>query len=540
MEVRERSPGRLAIAGLAVLLLGGAAARVHGLDRSLWLDEAWVANSVLEPSAAAMLRYEAWLQTSPPLFLLLVRGAVGLLGESNAAFRAVPALFSLAALALFAKLAVRWLRPPAALAATALFALSPRLVAQGAMLKPYASDVFAALALLAAADAYLARPDARRLATSLASGAILSLLSFEAPLFLPALLVAVLPGRGRRPAAPAWHALTIVATGGLVSGVLFACFVLPNREPSLLEYFRRGFFPGGGGLALLGWIAERLRLLTGFVPGLARGGAGGAAAALLAAVGLVDLARRGRAGGARAALLAAPVAGALALNLAGILPMARGNDRVLIFLVPVAILAIGAGIEALARLAGRLRAAAGPAVRTSDAAAWLALAAVTAGLLGAAWRGELRGLALRLPEEEAEGAIAFLAREVRADDAVYVHSTMRESFRLYGRRTPLPTSRVVLGEIDWPCCPRGHAFARSGDPARAMPAELARIAAAGARGRELWVLVTDRASHFRQRGQRSPAVLERGLATLGCARAGTTSFRGVRVERYACPADPGL
>ena len=52
MEVRERSPGRLAIAGLAVLLLGGAAARVHGLDRSLWLDEAWVANSVLEPSAA--------------------------------------------------------------------------------------------------------------------------------------------------------------------------------------------------------------------------------------------------------------------------------------------------------------------------------------------------------------------------------------------------------------------------------------------------------------------------------------------------------
>jgi hypothetical protein len=73
-----------------------------------------------------------------------------------------------------------------------------------------------------------------------------------------------------------------------------------------------------------------------------------------------------------------------------------------------------------------------------------------------------------------------------------------------------------------------------------MPAELARLAAAGARGRRLFVLVTDREDHFRQRGRRSPAVLERARARLGCARAATAGFRGVRVDRYACAPEAGV
>jgi hypothetical protein len=531
---------RLATAGLAALLAGGAAARLHGLGRSLWLDEAWVANSVLEPGLVAMLRYEAWLQTSPPLFLLLVRGAVALAGESNAAFRAVPACFSLAGLALFAALARRWLRAPAALAALALFAFSPRWLLAGASLKQYASDGFAALALLAAADACLARPSARRLAATLALAALLAALSFQAPLFLPALWLAALRRPGGPPRAPLGHALAVLAAGiGCAAAIHWLC-ILPNREPSLLEYFRSGFFGGGGPWALAVWVGGRLRLLAAFVPGVAPGGAAELAVGALAALGLGDLLRRGLAGDARAlgraALLAAPVAGALALNLAGALPMARGNERTLAFLFPATALAIGAGIDALAAAAGRLRVAG----RTlgADAAGWLAAALLLAGLVAAAPRGALRAVAERPAEEDAEAAVASLARAARPDDVLYVHSTMRESFRLYARRTPPAASRVVLGEIDWPCCPRGRAWRRDDDPASELPAELARIEQAGARGRRLWVIVTDRESHFRQRGRRSAALLERGLASLGCARRATAEFRNVRVDRYGCA--PGL
>ncbi len=528
------------MACLALLLVAGAAARLHGLGRSLWLDEAWVANSVLAPGLGGMLRYEAWLQTSPPLFLLLVRGVVALVGETNLAFRLVPAFFSLASLLLFAALALRWLRPPAALAALALFALSPRAALAAASLKPYASDAFSSLALLAAGAAYLALPSARRLAATLAAAALLATLSFSAPFFLPALLVGTLlhPPRGHR--APPSHAVAIVATGTLAAIALHVLCVLPNREESLLEYFRSGFFPGGGPTELLAWVGGRLQVVASFAPGVARAGAGELALVALAALGIADLVRRGSGGDApslaRAALLATPIGVTLLANLAGLFPIARGNERVLAFLYPLLALAAGAGLEALASGAARL------AARRSEprggrwalAVAWIGFAALLAGIGLAASRGELRGLALRPPEEDAEGAVAFLAREVGAEDLLYVHSSMRESYRLYARRTPPAPGRTLLGDVDWPCCPRGRRWRRDEDPATTMPLELARISAARAGPGRIWVLVTDRESHFRQRGRRSPAMLQRGLASLGCRRAATTAFPGVRVDRYEC------
>ena len=546
MEALEGRRPRLPIVWLAALLAAGAAARLHGLGRSLWLDEAWVANSVLAPGLAEMLRYEAWLQTSPPLFLLLVRGAVAVAGETNPAFRLVPTLFSLAALALFAALAWRWLRPPAALAALVLFALSPRVAFAGASLKPYASDAFCSLALLGAGAAYLAKPSGRRLAAALLAAAILAPLSFSVPLFLPALLVAALVRPTRGPRAPALHALAIVATGGIAAASLHVLCVLPNREASLLEYFRSGFFPGGGPAALLVWIGGRLPVLASFAPGVERGGFGELALSGLALVGIGDLLRRGAEGEAsalaRGTLLAAPLAATLALNLAGFFPIPRGNERVLVFLFPVVALAAGVGVESLARGAARLwrHPADRDSRRVADAVAWIALIALAGGLGVATLRGGLRGLALRPPEEDAEGAVAFLAREVAPSDLLYVHSSMRESFALYARRTPPADRRRLLGEVDWPCCPRGRRWQRGEDPERAMPGELARIAAAGTAGRRLWVLVTDRESHFRQRGRRSPALLARGLAQLGCRPAATTGFRGVRVDRYDCAAGPGV
>jgi len=543
----RRAPSRApARAALALLLAAGAAARLHGLGRSLWLDEAWVANSVLAPDLAGMLRYEAWLQTTPPLLLVLVRTAVRLWGESNAVLRAVPAAFALAGLALFAWLAWRWLRPPAALAALACFALSPELVAQGAALKQYGSDAFAALVLLAAGAAYLERPGTGRLAAALGAAALLSLLCVQAPLFLLALPLAALPRPGVASRAPASHALAAAGTALAASVAVAALFIAPNREPSLLEYFRSGFYPGGGVAELAAWLGGRLRLLAAAIPGAGAHAPWDLLALALAALGVADLARRGLAGepraGAHAALLAAPVAGALAANLAGILPMTRGTPRVLLFLYPGTALALGAGIEALARGVGSALGSRDSArgARAAAAAGWTALAAVCLGLAAAAAHGDLAALSSRPPAEDAQGAVAFLARETAREDVLYVHSAMRESYRLYARRTPLAAARVVLGVVDAPCCPRGLAFVRDENPARVVPAELARIAHAGAAGRRLWVLATAREGHFRQRGHRFPELLARGLAAQGCTREATGRFRNVRVERYRCAPPRGV
>ncbi len=52
---------------------------VQNIGRSLWLDEAWVANSIHAPSLREMFYYPDWLQTNPPSFLLLsLRAAINL------------------------------------------------------------------------------------------------------------------------------------------------------------------------------------------------------------------------------------------------------------------------------------------------------------------------------------------------------------------------------------------------------------------------------------------------------------------------------
>ena len=77
----------------------GVVLRFAGLGRSLWLDEAWVANSVATSSLAKMFYYKSWLQTSPPLFLVLIRETVAVFGLTNAVLRAIPLLMGLFAMA---------------------------------------------------------------------------------------------------------------------------------------------------------------------------------------------------------------------------------------------------------------------------------------------------------------------------------------------------------------------------------------------------------------------------------------------------------
>ncbi len=81
------------VAGV-VLALGVLWMGLAGIHRSLWLDEAWVANSIHANSLGEMLWGGEWLQTSPPLFLLIARAAVNVFGLSTETLRAVPLLFA--------------------------------------------------------------------------------------------------------------------------------------------------------------------------------------------------------------------------------------------------------------------------------------------------------------------------------------------------------------------------------------------------------------------------------------------------------------
>jgi len=96
-----------------------------GLRRSLWFDEAWVANSATSTSLYEVFYYPHWLQTSPPLFLLVVRASAAAFGLTTLSLRMVPLVMGVVSAALMAVVARRLWSIAYGLLAWVTFVLSP-------------------------------------------------------------------------------------------------------------------------------------------------------------------------------------------------------------------------------------------------------------------------------------------------------------------------------------------------------------------------------------------------------------------------------
>jgi mannosyltransferase len=110
---------------LALIILLGLALRLYRLDAvSFWSDEAfsahWVRRDLLFLLTKGLL-----LETTPPLYYLLLKGWVALAGSSDFAVRLFSALASTATIPLVFVLARAFGPPAAALTAALLFALMP-------------------------------------------------------------------------------------------------------------------------------------------------------------------------------------------------------------------------------------------------------------------------------------------------------------------------------------------------------------------------------------------------------------------------------
>jgi 4-amino-4-deoxy-L-arabinose transferase-like glycosyltransferase len=130
-------PSRLARLVLFACIAVGAAIRFTGLEKeSLWIDEGWVLDVIQRPTLWDAIR-AASETVHPPLHAVLLRGWVWLFGESDAALRSLSALVSTLAIPASWALARRLVAPRAALAATAIVALSTLLVRHAHDAKQY-------------------------------------------------------------------------------------------------------------------------------------------------------------------------------------------------------------------------------------------------------------------------------------------------------------------------------------------------------------------------------------------------------------------
>lgn len=470
----------------------------YGANRSLWLDEAYLTESLLTYTFRQLATEELmhW-QAAPTGFLLLVKTAVTAFGTSEYALRLVPLVAGLASVPLCYAVARRAFPPAGGLVALTLFALLEPLVYYSAEVKQYGTDVAVCLLLLWLAQRVLDRP---RHLSQLAALA----LAGSAALFLSHPAVFVLGGAGltlfgwfiRR---GLWRPAVQLAGVGTAWLALIAfnyvVFLGPlTRHKNLVSYWSDAYMPWDAGA--VPWLARSLWgvftdygtmwLPIPYVP------------IATALVGIAWLWRRDR---AALAMFVLPILLALVGAAAHRFPF---HGRLILFVVPLAILLIGAGAQAVLNvLPVRWRVGRGLFL--------LFLAGATVGR--AAYFAVLpRGA------EEMKAVLAHVRDHKRPGDVIYVFNISGAPYRYYRDRYGLGPDRFGLADTEWIL---GNQVAPT---EAALATDLARL-----RGRpRVWVLLT----HMKALDGPDEAPIVQGILNGWGTRLSDSAAKGARVMLY--------
>ncbi len=278
-----------AFVGLGVLLRIGR----YAMDYPLWWDEAFVAVNFIRRDYLALLRPLDYGQVCPVLFLWAELTVVKLLGFTEWSLRLFPLVCAILSVVLFRRMAGSVVRGVPLLLAVAIFAVAYHPIRHAADVKPYASDLLAALALLTLAFEWWREPErAGRMWALAAVAPIAVALSHPAVFVAGGIALGLFPSVARARRRTVWIAY---ATFGLSTvGVFVALYFAFTRAQSnstlagMQAQWVAAFPPLGDPVKLAGWLAT---VHTGSMFAYPCGGerGGSALTLLLFAVGAVAL-----------------------------------------------------------------------------------------------------------------------------------------------------------------------------------------------------------------------------------------------------------
>jgi hypothetical protein len=325
----------------------------YAMDYPLWWDEAFVAVNFIRRDYVDLLRPLDYGQVCPILFLWAELTIVKLLGFSEWSLRLFPQFCAVVSVVLFRYAARCVVRGVPLLLAVAIFAVSYHPIRHAADVKPYASDLLAALTLLGLALAWLHGLKRDRWLWALAAIAPLAIaLSHPAAFIAGGIVIGLLPSVAavcRRGASIAFASYTLSTIGAFLG--LYAVFTRGQAAATLTAMqaeWHAAFPPWNDVLRLPGWL---ISVHTGSMFAYPCGGDRGASTLtlILFLLGAIVLWRRGQRAMLRISLapfLIALLAAAIKRYPYG----AAGNGpaaRVMQYLVPSICLLTGTGITAV-------------------------------------------------------------------------------------------------------------------------------------------------------------------------------------------------
>ena len=245
-----------AFVGLGVLL---RIAR-YAMDYPLWWDEAFVAVNFIRRDYVALLRPLDYGQVCPILFLWVELALVRLLGFSEWSLRLFPLACGVLSVVLFRHMAGRVVRGVPLLLAVAIFAVAYHPIRHAADVKPYASDLLSALALLAVAFDWSRAPErAGRMWALAAIAPIVVALSHPAVFVAGGIALGLYPSvaKARRRTVSIAYAAFAMSTVGAFLALYFA-FTKTQGDATLTTMQAQwvaAFPPLSDPLKLAGWLA---------------------------------------------------------------------------------------------------------------------------------------------------------------------------------------------------------------------------------------------------------------------------------------------
>jgi len=528
---------------LFFVVIVGVLSRIAYVNVSLWLDESWVANSVLSDSLTQMFYYPPWLQTSPPLFLLLVRYTVKMFGLSHATLRAVPILLSILSMFILALLARQFFDKKYVLLCVTLLAINPTAIHHSINLKQYSSDLFSTVILLLAMHNHLKSVNIRSYVILLLTFGVALFLSYTAVFLIPSGIYSLWRGRVSKyklSMLPTVHlngtariVLFVVYVSGL-SIVNYDVFIQPNTQDSLIAFWGSGFprsdltgfnvitFYLANFANFAGLFITRNYLDKGLTIAISLMIVAGFAKLVIMSVVQKDL----RAKSVLIMVVCLPFLSLIAANLIGKYPY--GVTKLNFFLLPVLLIVFVFGARGF-----------------QDIMEWL-LRRDLSEILGNSIRFLCVGAAGALlyflflsnsvsasdiVMEDAQAAVNYLKANIGPKESLYVHASMVEQFKVYCRLLNCDNISYYYGHTAAPCCPRNANLVRD-DNGYALQNGLKSFMQYKDKRRR-WFLFSDR-GHWRYVGRNEAELIRASLKHMGCEEAGEKRFRGVLVYAFDC------